>query len=57
MSFEGTKKRLVEEFDQAQAQIRAEFGMAERSKKLGDDPSDGPARRSTRPAGPPSIAS
>jgi hypothetical protein len=50
MSFERTKERLIDEFVQAQAAIRAEFNMAPPKKK--DDDST-----SSRPAGPGKLTS
>lgn len=42
MSFEGDKARLVRELAEAQATIRAEYGLAERDKS---STADKPARK------------
>lgn len=39
MSFEGDKERLVRELAEAQAEIRAQYGLAKRDDSLADDKS------------------
>lgn len=52
MSFEGEKKRLVSELAEAQATIRAQYGLAKRDEKSKDGkpaPKPGTGKRESSP--------